>query len=62
MNQYEDLLAKATACLSDAWKIDDPVVRARVLELVYAAQQVGDPFASARSRSSSTSMPLLTTK
>ena len=40
MNEHEELLAKAWACLSDASKIEDPVVRANVLELVYHSQQV----------------------
>lgn len=40
MNEHEELLAKAWACLSDASKIHDPVVRDKVLELVYQSQQV----------------------
>jgi hypothetical protein len=40
MNEYEDLLAKAVVCLDAALKIEDPVVRAKVLDLVYSAQQV----------------------
>jgi hypothetical protein len=40
MNEYEELLNKASACLRDAPKIDDPVARANVLALVYRAQQV----------------------
>ena len=40
MNEHEELLAKAWACLSDASKIQDPVVRDKVLDLVYQSQQV----------------------
>jgi hypothetical protein len=40
MNEHEELLAKAWACLSEAPKIQDPAVRAKVLELVYHTQQV----------------------
>jgi hypothetical protein len=40
VNRYEELLVKASACLSDASKIEDSVVRAKVLELVYQAQLV----------------------
>ena len=40
MNEHEELLAKASACLSEASKIQDPVVRAKVVELVYHSQQV----------------------
>jgi hypothetical protein len=40
MNEHEELLAKAWACLSDASKIEDPAVRAKVVALVYHAQQV----------------------
>ena len=42
MNEYEDLLAKAMICLNEASKIADTVVRAKVLELVYSAQQVAE--------------------
>jgi hypothetical protein len=35
MNEDEELLAKAWACLSEASKIQDPVLRAKVLALVY---------------------------
>lgn len=40
MNEHEELLAKALACLTEASKIEDPVVRAKVLELAYHSQQV----------------------
>jgi hypothetical protein len=40
MNPYEELLARASACLSQAEKIEDPVVRTEVLDLVYQAQLV----------------------
>jgi hypothetical protein len=40
MNEHEELLARAWACLSEASKIQDPVVRDKVLELVYQSQQV----------------------
>jgi hypothetical protein len=40
VNRYEELLVKASACLNDAPKIGDSVVRAKVLELVYQAQLV----------------------
>jgi hypothetical protein len=40
MNEHEELLDKASVCLRDAAKIEDPDVRANVLELVYHAQQV----------------------
>ena len=40
MNEYEELLVKALACLSEASKIQDPGVQAKVLELAYHAQQV----------------------
>ena len=40
MNEHEELLAKALVCLSEASKIEDPAVRAKVLDLVYQAQQV----------------------
>jgi hypothetical protein len=40
MNKYEELFAKASACLSAASAIEDSAVRARVLELVYQAQLV----------------------
>jgi hypothetical protein len=40
MNPYEELLARASACLSHADKIEDPVVRTQVLDLVYQAQIV----------------------
>jgi hypothetical protein len=39
MNEHEDLLTKATACLELASKIDNPLVRTAVLELVHAAQK-----------------------
>ena len=42
MNEYEDLLAKAMVCLNEASKIEDTVVRAKVLELVYSAQQFAE--------------------
>jgi hypothetical protein len=42
MNDHEELLAKASACLSEASKIQDPEVRANVLELVYHAQRVAE--------------------
>jgi hypothetical protein len=40
MNEHEELLAKALACLGEASKIEDPAVRSKVLELVYQSQQV----------------------
>ncbi len=40
MNQYEELLLKASACLTEASKIEDSVVRAKVLELVHQSQLV----------------------
>ena len=40
MNEYEERLNKASACLRDASKIEDPVMRANVLELVYHSQRV----------------------
>ena len=40
MNQYEELLLKASACLTEVSKIEDSVVRAKVLELVYQSQLV----------------------
>ena len=40
MNRYEELLVKASACLSDASKIEDPLVRAKVLDLAYHSQMV----------------------
>jgi hypothetical protein len=40
MNGLEELLAKALVCLSEASKIEDPAVRAKVLDLVYQSQQV----------------------
>jgi hypothetical protein len=40
MDDHEELLAKASECLSEASKIQDPEVRAKVLELVYYAQRV----------------------
>jgi hypothetical protein len=40
MNEHEELLAKALACLSEASRIEDPDVRSKVLELVYQAQKV----------------------
>ena len=42
MNDYEELLAKAWACLSEASKIQDTELRAKVLDLVYHAQQVAE--------------------
>jgi hypothetical protein len=42
MNDHEELLAKALACLSEASKIQDPEVRAKVLELVYHSQRVAE--------------------
>jgi hypothetical protein len=40
MNEHEELLVKALVCLSEALKIQDPGVQAKVLELAYHAQQV----------------------
>jgi hypothetical protein len=40
MNEHEELLAKALACLSEVAKIQDPGVRAKVLALAYHSQQV----------------------
>ena len=40
MNEHEELLAKALACLGEASKIEDPAVRAKVLDLVYHSQTV----------------------
>jgi hypothetical protein len=40
MNEHEELLAKALACLNEASKIEDPVVRSKVLELAYHSQRV----------------------
>jgi hypothetical protein len=40
VNRYEELLVKASACLTDVSKITDPDVRAKVLELVYQSQLV----------------------
>ena len=40
MNEHEELLVKALACLSEASKIQDPVVRDKVVELAYHAQQM----------------------
>jgi hypothetical protein len=40
MNEYEELLDKAAACLKDASKIEDPGVRAIGLALVYHSQKV----------------------
>lgn len=40
MNEYEQLLDKAAACMKDASKIEDPGVRANVLALVYHSQKV----------------------
>ena len=40
MNEHEELLAKALACLGEAAKIQDPGVRAKVLALAYHSQQV----------------------
>jgi hypothetical protein len=40
MNEHEELLAKALIWLSGASKIENPVVRAKVLDLVYHSQQV----------------------
>jgi hypothetical protein len=42
MNEHEELLDKASVCLSEASKIQDPEVRAKVLELVYHAQRVAE--------------------
>ena len=42
MNDHEELLAKASACLSEASKIQEPEVRARVLDLVYHAQRIAE--------------------
>lgn len=40
MNEYEELLDKAAACLKDASRIEDPGVRANVLALMYHSQKV----------------------
>ena len=40
MNEHEELLAKAWACLSEASKIQGPALRAKVLALVHRSQQV----------------------
>jgi hypothetical protein len=40
VNRYEELLVKASACLSEVSKIEDPSMRAKVLELVYQSQLV----------------------
>jgi hypothetical protein len=40
MNDHEELLAKACGCLGEASKIQDPEVRAKVLDLVYHSQRV----------------------
>jgi hypothetical protein len=40
MNEHEELLARALACLTEASKIEDPVVRAKVLELAYHSQRI----------------------
>jgi hypothetical protein len=42
MNEYEELLAKASACLSEASQIHDSEVRAKVLDLVYHSQRVAE--------------------
>lgn len=47
MNEHEELLAKALACLGEAAKIQDPGVRAKVLALAYHSQQVARrPFSA----------------
>ena len=42
MNDHEELLSKAWACLSEASKIQDPQLRAKVLDLVYHSQRVAE--------------------
>jgi hypothetical protein len=48
MNDYEELLDRAAACLKDASKIEDPGVRANVLALVYHSQKVAQAEIFAR--------------
>ena len=38
MNDYEELLIKAWSCLSESYKIEDPDLRQRVVDLAYRCQ------------------------
>jgi hypothetical protein len=38
MDDYEELLIKAWSCLGESYKIEDPVLRQRVVDLAYRCQ------------------------
>jgi hypothetical protein len=40
MDEHEELLIKAWSCLSEAHKIEDPVLRQRVVDLAYSCQKL----------------------
>jgi hypothetical protein len=42
MDDYEALLIKAWSCLSKSQKVEDPVLRRRVLDLAYRCQVLAE--------------------
>ena len=42
MDDYEELLIKAWSCLSKSQKVEDPVLRRRVLDLAYRCQVLAE--------------------
>ena len=42
MDDYEELLVKAWSCLSKSQKVEDPVLRRRVLDLAYRCQVLAE--------------------